>query len=235
MNSYEFLEKLKNSRKAVFGLSDLSKVLNKNEGYTKIFVNRLVKKKLIIRIERNKYSILNTNPFSLSSNIIFPSYISFFSAYSFYGLTTQIPSKFYVVSLKQKAPINFNGGSITFVKFKKENFFGYKRDVLENKFVFIAEVEKAILDSLYLPFYCPVSETFFAINNAKLNEKKLFQYAKKMNSNSVLKKLGYLLDLIGKDYNIKIENESYVSLNPLNPPKGRKNKKWRVIVNEVLE
>jgi predicted transcriptional regulator of viral defense system len=193
-------------------------------------------KKELLRLEKNKYALKGTNPFLIASNIVFPSYISFITAYSYYNLTTQLPRTFFVVTLKQKKPISFNSNLIRFVKFKKFRFFGFKREILEGKFVFVAEIEKAILDSLYLPKYCPISETFFALRNANLNLEKLFKYAKRMNSLAVIKRLGYLLEIVGIDASeIKTSFKNYTLLNPNLPKKGNLNEKWKLIINEVVE
>jgi predicted transcriptional regulator of viral defense system len=106
------------------------------------------------------------------------------------------------------------------VKFKSFRFFGFKREILEGKFVFVAEIEKAIVDSLYLPKYCPVSETFFALRNTNLNLENLFKYAKRMNFLAVIKRLGYLLEIAGIDASeIKTSFKNYTLLNPSLPKK----------------
>ena len=235
MKSSEFIEILKNSKNSVFTFSQLARILGKKEEYAKVFINRLAEKELF-RLERNKYTLKGTNPFLIASNIIFPSYISFISAYSYYNLTTQLPRTFFVVSLKQRKPISFDSNLIQFVKFEKFRFFGFKREIIEGKFVFVAEIEKAILDSLYLPRYCSISETFFALKNAKLDLKKLFRYSKEMKSVAVIKRLGYLLEISGIDSSeIKTSFKNYSLLNPNLPKKGEKNEKWKLIINEVIE
>ncbi|MCD6403108.1 MAG: hypothetical protein J7K98_02140 [Candidatus Aenigmarchaeota archaeon] len=233
MKTQEFIEKIKASRIPVFTLSDLSKLLRKKENYLKLYLHRLAKNQLV-RIEKNKYTLRGTNPFLVATNLIFPSYLSFITAYSYYGLTNQLVRVCYVVSLKQKKSLSYEGYSIKFVKFPKERFFGFRREIVEGKCLFVAEIEKAIVDSLYMPRYCPVSETFFALKNAKIDEKKLVSYAKRMKSSALFQRLGFLLELLG--IRIKPRNfKSYVSLNPTLPKKGEKNRKWKIIVNEVLE
>jgi len=238
MKANEFLKNLERSSNPLFSLSDLLKILGKDENYAKVFLNRIVKRKMLIKIGKGRYALPNQNPFSIASTIIFPSYISFISAYSFYGLTTQIPRTIFVLSLKQKKGIAYNDYKIEFVKIAKERFFGYKRDFFENKIVFIAEVEKAVLDSLFLPRYCPIPETFFTLKGMEINMEKLLSYLKKFNSAIVAKRLGYLLDLTGVDIYDEVKpllNKNYDLLNPLKPKTKEKNKKWKIIVNEVLE
>jgi predicted transcriptional regulator of viral defense system len=235
MKSTEFIEMLKSSKSSVFTFSQLARILGKSEEYAKVFINRLTGKELL-RLEKNKYTLKGTNPFSVASNIIFPSYISFITAYSYYNLTTQIPRTFFVVSLKQRMPVNFNSNLVRFVKFERLRFFGYRREILDGKFLFVAEPEKAILDSLYLPKYCPISETFFALKNANLNLEKLFRYAKQMKSAALIKRLGYLMEEAGMDASrLRISFKNYSLLNPSLPAKGNRNEKWKLIINEVVE
>jgi predicted transcriptional regulator of viral defense system len=138
--------------------------------------------------------------------------------------------------LKERKQLSYDNNTIQFIKFNKSRFFGFKRETLDDKFIFVAEVEKAILDSLYLPKYCPISETFFALKNAKLDIKKLLDYAKRMKSLAVIKRLGYLLEMIGINATkIKTSFKNYTLLNPTLQKVGEKNERWKLIINEVLE
>ena len=234
MKSQKLVEILKGLKKPVFSLSDISKILGKKEDYTKLYVHRLARKRLV-RVERNKYTLKGTNPFLVATNLIFPSYLSFISAYSYYGLTNQLSKVCYVVALRQKKSLSYMGYLIKFVKFSQQRFFGFRKELLEGKFVLVAEIEKAIVDSLYIPRYCPVSETFFVLKNAEFDLEKLLSYAKKMKSLALLQRLGFLLDFLGIKINAGITFSNYVLLNPSLPKEGEKNKKWKIIVNEVLE
>jgi predicted transcriptional regulator of viral defense system len=238
MRTEKFLKKLSSLRNPVYSFSDLVRILGKKENYCKTFLNRLTAKGLLVRIEKNKYTLPNQNPLVLASNIAFPSYISFISAYSFYNLTTQIPTTVFVVAKRQKDEISYEGNTIKFIKFSKRRFFGYRKEFLENKVLFVAEIEKAILDSLYLPHYTSVSETFFALKEAKIDKEKLLNYTKRFNSKIVSKRLGYFLELIGIDLYDELKkllNKNYEVLNPLKQKIGKKDEKWKLIINEVLE
>lgn len=229
---------LRDSRLSVFSLGDLVRVLNKDEGYVKVLLNRLVERGLLVRVERNKYSLPGQSVFSVASLLVFPSYVSFISAYSYYGLTAQIPSTVFIVCLRQRKEVFYEGCRVRFVKFSRRRFFGYLREYVEGKTVFIAEVEKAVLDSLLLPRYCPVSETFSALREAGLNRERLLEYAVRLGSRAVVKRLGYLLELAGLDlypFLKSLVDKNYELLNPLKPSVGERVEKWRLIVNEVLE
>ncbi|MEM5778473.1 MAG: hypothetical protein QXK49_02510 [Candidatus Aenigmatarchaeota archaeon] len=234
MKTNEFLAKLRLLKKPVFEMSDISRILRKEEKYVRVFIKRIEKKGLLKRIERGKYIFEDENPFLVASNLIFPSYISFISALNYYGLTTQISKTIFIVSLKQKKEIKLNDYNIKFIKFNKKRFFGFKKEKINEKFLFIGEIEKIIADSLFLPKYCPLSEIFFALRNSEFSTQKLVFYSSKM-SKAALKRLGYLMELANKDTEaIKNINLKYDLLNPFLEPKGEKNKKWRLIINEVL-
>ena len=234
--SFELIEYLRRLKNPVFSLNDISKITGYDLRYTKVFLSRIVKTGLLVRVEKNKYVVRDTNPLLVASNLIFPSYISFISALGYHNLTLQIPHIIYVVCLRKKKQISYNGYTIKFVRFNRKSFFGYRRELLDGKYLFIGEVEKVILDCLKLPKYCPISEVFYAIKNAKLDMDKLIRYAKKMSSEAVIKRLGYLLEIAGFDASkLKISFKNYSLLNPLLHSKGPKNKKWKIIVNEVVE
>lgn len=237
MRTDEFLNSLKKLKKPVFDINDISRILKKDERYIRVFLNRVKNKELIKRIERGKYAFEDENSFAIASNLIFPSYISFLSALSYYGLTTQIPKTVFVVSLKQKGELKVNGYEIKFIKFKKNRFFGYRREEIDKKILFIGEIEKVIADSLFLPKYCPLSEILFALKNTKFSVDKLILYSLKMNSKVALKRLGYLMELTNEDIYQKLRDKidsKYDLLNPNLGLKGRRNKKWKLIINEVF-
>lgn len=238
MKTNDLLKNLERSVNSVFSFSDLVKFLRKNENYSKVFLHRILKKNLLVKIEKGKYTLPNQNPFSVASSIVFPSYVSFISAYSFYSLTTQLPITVFVAGLKQKKEVSYSGYRIKFIAMARERFFGYRKEFVDNKIVFIAEKEKAVLDSLLLPQHCPLQETYFALKEMEVNKDKLLNYAKIINSSVVAKRLGYILDLIGIDFYSGLKSllsKNYDLLTPLKSKTKEKNKKWKLIVNEVLE
>ena len=236
MKTEKFLEMIRSFNKPVFTFNDVSKLLGDPE-YTRLFLFRVKQKGYIIGIERGKYALRATNIYALASNILHPSYISFISALSYYKLTTQIPKTIFVVSLKQKKEITFREYSIRFVKFKHFRFFGYRREKIDGKIAFIAEPEKCIVDSVYLIDCCPLSEVLFALKNYDFDVKKILDYALRMNSPVLLKRIGYLLELSGVDVFGELRDNishRYNVLNPLLKKRGKKNKKWKLVINEVL-
>ena len=144
-----------------------------------------------------------------------------------------------VATTRQKKTINFENYKIQFIKLKKGKLFGYKRERVDNKYLFVAELEKLILDCLYLPKNCPISDVFEALKECKsqIEVVRIVNYAIKMNSNIVLKRLGFLFELLGIDIYEQIRtyiNRKYENLSPNHLRKGGKNKKWKLIENIIL-
>jgi predicted transcriptional regulator of viral defense system len=239
MKLIEFIDRLRSFAKPVFTTADIAKILNKNPAYVKTYIYRLKKTGRLEEIERNKYCLERTDPIAIASNLVFPSYISFLSGLKFHHLTTQLPKTVSVACAKSKKEIKKETYSIKFVKLKKQRIFGYKREkYFENKIIWVGEPEKIVVDSLLLPQYCPLDETFNALTEGELVLKKVIDYAMKMDSKVLLKRLGYMLEL--RDINVydrlknKLNNK-YDSLNPFLPKMGERNKRWKLIANYVFE
>ncbi len=188
----DIFEELEGHGKVVFTLNDASKMMNKPKSYTS---KLLSSNKRVSRIERGKYFI-NTGKgidlYEIASQIVFPSYVSLFAAFQYHMITDQIVTTFSVISLKRHRPITFGDNKIEFRNVQKDKFFGYTRE----KNIYIATIEKAIVDSLYLnlPSFSYVKESFStAIGRQIINIEKLVEFTNRMNSGIVTKKMNILL------------------------------------------
>lgn len=232
MKSTEFLKKLNELQQAVFTSNDVQKLTGFTKDYLKVYLFRLKQRKLIREVEKGKYA-LSLHPFIIASNVVFPSYISFLSAYFYYGLTTQIPRTAQVISSHSKKELKLEDYKVQFIKIPPLRIFGYYKEKFMDKNIFVAEKEKAIIDSLYLPRYCPLDETNLALQS-EINVDKLIAYALRMDSIVLLKRLGYLLELHGIDIYTTIKsklNRRYDCLDPDLKKKGQKSEKWRLVIN----
>ena len=119
-------------------------------------------------------------------------------------------------------------------RIRRKRFFGYYR-IGE---IIIAEKEKAIIDSLLLPKYSGgIKEITKCIKNSseEINIKKLIDYAEKMQSKSVLRRLGYILETGGKKGGLNNINKKigrgYELFDPNLKKRNNLNKKWLLDVN----
>jgi len=175
--SENFLKKLKEIDKSYYTLADLSKIYSGKKESLKVLLSRLTKKKRILRLKRDIY-ILPEN-FSqiekIANQIYFPSYLSFESALSYFGILSQIPYTLtFVTSLKTKK-ITLLNTPIEYCQIKKELFFGYfLKDGL-----YIAFPEKALLDILYFVSLGKLKINLKNIDLSRIKKKKLFRYLDK--------------------------------------------------------
>lgn len=220
----------------VFDTNVVRGFVKKNTSYTNLLLHRLKKAGYIFEIERNKYTV-HKDAFLIASRIVWPSYISMWSAIRFYNLTEQIPQSVWVVTTRKrrKKEINFANASILFVLTKPKYFFGFKKIDFKGFEIFIAEPEKSIIDGILFR-RISVSEIFFILKNnlRSLNASKLLNYAVKTKNKALIKRLGFLLDKLGLDYHSKLRKYVYCPYTPLEynlPPRGRLNKKWKIVEN----
>ena len=228
----EILEYLRNY--PLFDNITLSNKLNKGKKYTNLFLYRLIKKKRIFRIEKNKYTVYD-DPLLIASRIRWPSYITCWSAIKFHNLTEQIPNYIWVGIKRYKKPIEFFNTKIIFVKINNNNFFGYEKLRYNNFEIFMAEPEKAIIDSMLLKkvSYSEIRD-IISSNLGKLSINKFLKYLKRIGNKSLIKRFGYLFESLGKDYHDKLKkyiDATYISLDFSKKKVGEKNKKWRLIIN----
>ncbi|MBI5036992.1 hypothetical protein HZC09_06660 [Candidatus Micrarchaeota archaeon] len=234
MDSDSFRDALEREGIVVFSAKDAARIISKPPGYTRLFLFRLAKRGKVLRVEKGKYCLQSANELEIASNLAYPSYVSFLSALAFHRLTTQIPIQVQVACTKQKKSVLFGNVRIAFIKLKRTAFFGFRR--YGN--MFVAEPEKAIIDGLYSPERLPLSEVLYALKQGIVGTGKLCEYAEKTGSSIVKRRLGLLLEKAGAAKGacgFKATATRYSNLNPLLGATGERDKKWMLIVNEVLE
>lgn len=226
----------------VFGIKELQSLSTwcRNRLHNTLF--SLTNKHVITRIKRNTYTPtdkLYENIFEISTMVVIPSYISFWTALSYYGFTEQQIQTIQLVSTRQVKNLSLNSHTIQITTFQPREFFGYKKI---DKFV-IAEKEKVIIDSLFLLEKCGgLQEYVKCLRNAwpELKEKTFLQYLKTFDNRSLISRMGYLVEYFGLEKAQVIEtlqqykSESPIKLNPQKPRTGRYNKKWNILENDTL-
>lgn len=222
-------EKIKKTKIVLFSVTDISLLLNINKTKTYNLVKALKKKKAIKSIGKRKFSLSETNEFEIASELNFPSYISFWSALNYYNFSDNNPKKIFIATTKYSKEIY----PFKYITLLKQRFFGY---VSVGK-ITIAEKEKAILDCLLFPKYSGgIKEIKKAIEISikYLNKKKLINYALRLKSKAVIRRLGFLLEELGFKNLKSLENKigkGYELLDPTLKKKDNLNKKWLLDIN----
>lgn len=133
--------------------------------------------------------------FKISNHIYYPSYISLYSALSYYNL---IPESIYqITAISTRKTYHFNTylGNFDFRSIKPRLFFGYNL-IKQNRFhTKLASVEKALLDYFYLNPGLQTEQDFASlrINREELlkqiKEKRLFRYLEQFQQNRLTKRI----------------------------------------------
>ncbi len=194
----DVLDELASHNKAVFSINDIAMIVGKTRHYiSKLLTNS----KKVGKIENGKYYLKGCampDIYEIASQIVFPSYISMFAAFQFYSITEQSVIKYSVITIKRHKAIEVNGSAIEFITLGRGMFFGYKK--VGN--VYIATVEKAIIDSLYLgsPPLSYVEEAFSeALHKNIVNPSRLVDMTLRIKSRPVARRVYALLESNGID------------------------------------
>ena len=179
---------LKKNDIRVFRLNDIALLLGFDKIKTYNLIKALKKKKVIFSLNSGIYSLYDTNEFVVGVFFNNPSYLSFLSALNYYGFSDNLPRKITFVSTKYKKHEKFE-----YVCLSKKRFFGYKKEGE----ILIAEKEKVFVDSLLMPKYSGGIKEISRIlrdNFSKLHIGKLIDYALRVDSKMVLRRLGFILN-----------------------------------------
>jgi predicted transcriptional regulator of viral defense system len=165
-----------------------------------------------------------------------------------HGFTTQPSIQEQVVADKRMKPSiqKIRGVKFQFIYHTEKHFFGTKKvwtEALDRSFpVLYSDLEKTIVDCLYKPDYgFGIVEGAKAIYMAKdkIKPDKLVSYIKQLNSQAVIKRLGFILELYEIDLQIieelhRMKTISYVALDPTHPKEGDTSSRWSIYINVDL-
>ena len=250
----ELLDQLNQAKQLCFGIDTANKLLpNSNPDAVKRLLSDMTKRGLLMRVKDGLYY---TIPFEQDAKTFMPDwhllsqylvgdanyYIGYFSALQIHSLTTQPNLKEQIVVSKQIKPstLKVKGIPFQFICHNKDHFFGSKKTWIDSFYkVQCSDLEKTFIDCLFKPAYAGgITEIVKAIHksNDKIDYQKLFDYAKQFNSQAVIKRLGFLLELLEVKNPVieklqKIRTNSFALLEPSYPKEGKTIFRWAIQQN----
>jgi len=140
----------------------------------------LVKDGVLIRLKRGVYQPVfqDRKLEKVANELYYPSYLSFESALSRYGILSQTPYVLTFATSKPSKRLNLGDKEVEYRQLKKEYFFGY---ILENG-IYVAEPEKALLDHLYMISRGLSADQISELSLIGLDKNKLIKYSRKFPS-----------------------------------------------------
>ena len=208
----------------------------------------LTKSGMIIKLEQGKYIKNGFIDDYVIGNFLAPDGgIAYWSALNSHGLTEQFPNVVFVQTSKRRGQVIINNLRYNFIKVNEHKLTGYKKYGYGNHRYLMTDIEKTIADCFDLPQHGGwYQETIKAFNNAKINARKLAKYCKVIGNISVVKRLGYLCELLQKpnmnyfiNYAQSVLANGYSLFELGGENKGDYNSRWKLIINipedEILE
>lgn len=260
-NASDFIKHLTEAKKPYFSFADAQAFMSSfSKNYIQEFLEDLVDRQLIMRLKKGLYVLV---PYDTPVNEFFPDrhltasilvddrayYIGYYTALQLHDLTTQPALAEQVVVDRRIIPTeqHIKGVNFQFISHNKNHFFGSKKtwvELLNQTYpVNYSDLEKTIIDCLYRPDYAGgIVEIAKGIYRAqtKLKYSKMLTYLKRMRSQAVIKRLGFLLELYNIDFPIagelqELKTASYIVLDPIHPKMGKTQRRWSIQINIDLE
>ena len=179
MNQTTFASTIKSKQLWIFGAGDVRALFGLSAVATASLLHRYKKSGFISQPRRGLYIFPDALPldFHFANRAYGPSYISLETALSYHGV---IPETVYeITSVTTKATRRFEalGKIFSYRKIKSKAYSGYQVRKQNGTSFYIADAEKAFVDSSYLRLVCG-EESISRFNKEKINTKKALGYAK---------------------------------------------------------
>jgi predicted transcriptional regulator of viral defense system len=169
-------------------------------------------------------------------------YVGYYSALELHGLITQPSMVEHVVVDRQVKPslLHIRYNQFQFIYHNQAHFFGVKNIWIDsyNK-VPCSDLEKTFVDCLYKPDYgggiSEIAKALYKVKD-KIDYEKLLLYCKKFDTQAVIKRLGFLLELLKVDNPVvgklqQLKTQSFTLLEPSFENKGNLISKWSIRQN----
>jgi predicted transcriptional regulator of viral defense system len=189
---------------------EVMQILNVSYDHARQVVHRLARDRWLslitpgiyelIPAERGEHAFEDTNPLFIGGALVDPYYFSFATASFFHGLSTQASQTVFIAT-NQNRPrrILVRGKEYRLVHQPIYKFFGWSEVDAYGSQVNMAEPEKTILDCLDHPAYTgdiPEVATMLWRGKSSLDWQKLVAYSVRFKTQTILQRLGYLIDLL---------------------------------------
>lgn len=240
--------------KDAFDYKEAFKALPESKDSTvRELLSNMTKRGLLMRLKEGVYYII---PYEADSETFMPDwhlipghivkdaeyYIGYYSALQIHGLITQPSLKEQIVVSKQVRPsvIKIKQVPFQFIYHNPAHFFGSKKIWIDSFHkVLCSDLEKTFIDCLFKPDYAggivEIARAIYLSRN-QIRYEKLLQYIKKFSSQAVIKRMGFLLELLEIDDKAieelqKLKSNSYVLLDTELPKTGKRSSRWNIQQN----
>lgn len=235
----------------LFTSRDARRIVHRNASAANKLLHTLVRQGHIQRLEKGKFifqptlanvETISEHEFLVAMQLVQPSYIAYWTALNYHGLTEQLANVVFVATPKQKKAMRIHGITYRFITLAKGKFFGIETQRIGGRPFQISDPEKTIVDCFSHPEYCggvieAAKGLWNGLHEHRLDLDKLTHYAERLGNRAVLKRIGYLIEF----YQIPVNGHltrwldhlsaGYNPLDPLGSQRGTYNARWHLLIN----
>ncbi len=233
----QLLFTLEQKGKSAFNFEDAENILDGSRSSVWNVISRLKTKNRIQEIERGRYLLVPARagyegswaevPLLLVPHLIDKYYIGFWTALNYWGMTEQSPHVVFIATTKRKRSLKFGPTEFEFVTLSPKKFFGFVEEQIEGGRFYVSSREKTIVDCFMHPKYSGgLDEAVKGLSRAggEVDYDALVKAAKQVGVNAVLRRLGYVLQILGLGARAtsrirSLEFRGYRWLDPTGPKK----------------
>jgi predicted transcriptional regulator of viral defense system len=177
---HQVIKKLKEKKMNLFTPLEFRRVFGVSNWACQWFIKTHTKERDFVKLRKGLYMLADypVDHYLIANRLYEPSYLSFDTALSFYGI---IPETIYAItSATPKTTREFKVENIRFVyhKLKKGTYTGYKAIKHLDSTILIAEAEKALADYLYFVALKRRGLHYERLNLEKIKKTNLLFYVK---------------------------------------------------------
>lgn len=237
----EFLQTLNDHEVEYFSLGDIEDQLGLHVSNVNEIVENLADKGFLQRIERGKYTRPNfKDPYVLGTFITpIESAIAYWSALHLHGLTTRFPDRIYIKTTTRKKSKQVFGVIYQFITVREDRFIGNTTSGYGDHIYPVTDREMTLVDCFDQPRYAGgFPDLVAAFVHAEVDQGKLIKYAQALGNISIIKRMGYLAELMDKprfkrfiSFALNMVNPRYVLFDPLGINEGGFNNRWKLRLN----
>lgn len=222
--------------------------------HTQVVLQRLIRSGEILRLRKGVYAVAGPMPgstpaheFEIAMALVDPAAISHWSAFSYHGLTEQLPRTVFVTTTTEASPprgpdpgrgFAAAGFTYRFVQVKPERFFGHQRVWVGDARVTITDLERTLIDGLSMPRRVGgFVEALAAFEPAgdRIDLARMIDYALRLDV-ATAKRVGWALEATGRQPGElealeAVAIKGYRPLDPSGPRSGRVSRRWMLWEN----
>jgi predicted transcriptional regulator of viral defense system len=173
----ELLKILSSTPKAFYTVADLEKITGLDRKSLYVSLYRWVNRGVLERAAKNIYVVPNQTVKleAIAGQVYFPSYLSFESALSRFGILNLVPYSLSFATTRKTKSLTLLGRSIVYRHLNQSLFFGFSLE----EGLYVAEPEKAFLDLVYFSSFGKGSIPREELDLRSLSKKTLTLYSRR--------------------------------------------------------